>query len=301
MALGVSEARMDQGHLRCDVNLSLRAEGPRHPRHPHRDEERQLAPLGRAGGPLRDQRHAAVLDAAAARSCRRPGTGTRTPASPRAAGRSPTPRTTATSPSPTWCPSRRAASGSRSCAATLPESPTVRRARLQAEWGFTDLEMRDADQRRRARRWSRRPSRRARPRRRPASGGSASSPAAANERRRRRSPTCRSPRRDVARVQALVDEKVVNDKLARQVFEGVLAGEGTPDEVVAERGLAVVSDDGALGAAVDDAIAANPDVAEKIRDGKVAAAGALIGAVMKEMRGQADAGRVRELILEKLA
>ena len=53
--------------------------------------------------------------------------------------------------------------------------------------------------------------------------------------------------------------------------------------------------------AVDNAIAANPDVADKIRDGKVAAAGALIGAVMKEMRGQADAGKVRELILAKLA
>ena len=106
---------------------------------------------------------------------------------------------------------------------------------------------------------------------------------------------------DVARVQALVDEGTINDKLARQVFEGVLAGEGTPDEVVDARGLAVVSDDGALSAAVDDAIAANPDVADKIRDGKVAAAGALIGAVMKEMRGQADAGRVRELILEKLS
>ena len=106
---------------------------------------------------------------------------------------------------------------------------------------------------------------------------------------------------DVARVQALVDEGKVNDKLARQVFDGVLAGEGTPDEVVEKRGLAVVSDEGALSAAVDRAIEANPDVAAKIRDGKVAAAGALIGAVMKEMRGQADAGRVRELILEKLS
>ena len=105
---------------------------------------------------------------------------------------------------------------------------------------------------------------------------------------------------DVARVQALVDAGTLNDKLARQVFDGLLAGEGTPDEIVAARGLAIVSDDGALGAAVDKAIAANPDVADKIRDGKVAAAGALIGAVMKEMRGQADAGRVRELILEKL-
>ena len=75
----------------------------------------------------------------------------------------------------------------------------------------------------------------------------------------------------------------------------------SPAEVVAARGLEVVSDDGALGAAVDRAIAANPDVAEKIRDGKVAAAGALIGAVMKEMRGQADAARVRELVLSRLA
>ena len=82
---------------------------------------------------------------------------------------------------------------------------------------------------------------------------------------------------------------------------GVLAGEGTPEEIVVARGLEVVSDDGALAAAVERAIEANPDVADKIRDGKVAAAGALIGAVMKEMRGQADAGRVRELILEKLA
>ncbi len=81
----------------------------------------------------------------------------------------------------------------------------------------------------------------------------------------------------------------------------MLAGEGEPDEVVAARGLEVVSDEAALSAAVDRAIEANPDVAAKIRDGKVAAAGALIGAVMKEMKGQADAGRVRELIIDKLS
>jgi aspartyl-tRNA(Asn)/glutamyl-tRNA(Gln) amidotransferase subunit B len=63
----------------------------------------------------------------------------------------------------------------------------------------------------------------------------------------------------------------------------------------------VVSDDSALLTAVDEAIAANPDVAQKIRDGKVAAAGALIGAVMKATRSQADAARVRELILERLS
>ncbi len=104
----------------------------------------------------------------------------------------------------------------------------------------------------------------------------------------------------VARVQALVDAGTVNDKLARQVLEGVLAGEGDPDEVVERRGLRVVSDDSALTAAVDEAIAANPDVADKVRGGKVAAAGALVGAVMKATRGQADAARVRELVLERL-
>ncbi|HWG26746.1 MAG TPA: Asp-tRNA(Asn)/Glu-tRNA(Gln) amidotransferase GatCAB subunit B, partial [Actinospica sp.] len=92
----------------------------------------------------------------------------------------------------------------------------------------------------------------------------------------------------------------LNDKLARQVLDAVLAGEGSPDEVVAARGLAIVSDDSTLIAAVDEAIAANPGVAEKIRAGKVAAAGVLVGAVMNATRGQADAGRVRELILERL-
>ena len=181
---------------------------------------------------------------------------------------------------------------------SLPEPPRVRRARLQADWGFSDLEMRDtvgagalplveetiaagaAPQA--ARKWwlselARR----------------------ANELGTELSALPITPA-DVARIQALVDEGAINDKLARQVFDGVLAGEGTPDEVVAARGLAIVSDEGALGDAVDRAIEANPDVAQKIRDGKVAAAGALIGAVMKEMRGQADAGRVRELILERL-
>ena len=105
---------------------------------------------------------------------------------------------------------------------------------------------------------------------------------------------------DVARVDALVREGALNDKLARQVLEGVLAGEGTPDEVVDKRGLQVVSDDGALKEAVDAAIAADPDAAQKVRDGKVAAVGALVGAVMKATRGQADAARVRELILAEL-
>jgi aspartyl-tRNA(Asn)/glutamyl-tRNA(Gln) amidotransferase subunit B len=101
----------------------------------------------------------------------------------------------------------------------------------------------------------------------------------------------------VAAVVKLVDDGKLSNKLARQVVEGVLAGEGEPAQVMAARGLEVVRDDAALQAAVDEALAANPDVVEKIRGGKVAAAGAIVGAVMKATKGQADAARVRELVL----
>jgi aspartyl-tRNA(Asn)/glutamyl-tRNA(Gln) amidotransferase subunit B len=101
----------------------------------------------------------------------------------------------------------------------------------------------------------------------------------------------------VAEVIALVDQGKLSNKLAREVVEGVLAGEGEPEAVMTARGLALVRDDSLTQAAVDEALAANPDVADKIRGGKVAAAGAIVGAVMKATRGQADAARVRELVL----
>jgi len=107
--------------------------------------------------------------------------------------------------------------------------------------------------------------------------------------------------RDVARVIELEAAGSLNDKLARQVLDGVLAGEGAPDDVVAARGLAVVTDSAVLAVAVDEAIAAHPDIAAKIRGGKVAAAGALVGAVMRATGGQADAAAVRDLILRRCA
>ena len=105
----------------------------------------------------------------------------------------------------------------------------------------------------------------------------------------------------VARISELVTAGALNNKLARQVLDGVLAGEGAPDEIVAARGLAVVTDPGVLAAAVDAAIAGNPDITAKIRDGKTAAAGALVGAVMRATGGRADAASVRELILQRCA
>jgi aspartyl-tRNA(Asn)/glutamyl-tRNA(Gln) amidotransferase subunit B len=181
---------------------------------------------------------------------------------------------------------------------TLPEAPPVRRARLQSEWGFTDLEMRDV-----------------------VNGGAlelivktvdlgvdASAAKkwwlgelarAANESGKELGDLGVGPE-EVAEVQKLVDEGALNDKLARQVFDGLVKSEGTPAAIIEARGLALVSDDSALSEAVDRAIAANPDVVEKVQSGKPAAAGALIGAVMKDMRGQADAAKVRELVNAKL-
>jgi aspartyl-tRNA(Asn)/glutamyl-tRNA(Gln) amidotransferase subunit B len=104
---------------------------------------------------------------------------------------------------------------------------------------------------------------------------------------------------DIAELQGLVDAGTLNDKLARQALEGVLAGEGSPAAVAEARGLQIVSDDSALEAAVDEALAAQPDVLAKLQDGKIQAAGAIVGAVMKITRGQADAGRVREIILQR--
>ena len=183
--------------------------------------------------------------------------------------------------------------------ATLPEPPAERRRRLQEAWGFSDIDFAAVVN----------------------SGAlgvveetvaAGAAPAAARkwwvtELARRANEAAVELEEleitptQVAAVQALVDAGTVNDKLARQVIDGVLAGEGEPAEVVESRGLVVVSDEGALGAAVDEVIAANPDVADKIRDGKVQAAGALIGQVMKAMRGQADAAKVRELILARLS
>jgi aspartyl-tRNA(Asn)/glutamyl-tRNA(Gln) amidotransferase subunit B len=297
VALGVSDARMDQGSIRADVNLSLAPAGSG--TLGTRTETKNVNSLRSVERAVRYEmsRHAGVLQAGRAvlQETRHwhEDTGITTSGREKSDAEDyryfPEPDLVPVAPDPAWVAELRAG---------LPEPPRERRARLQQEWGFSDLEMRDtvgagaltlveqtitagaAPQA--ARKWwlselARR----------------------ANEQGVELSDLPITPEQ-VARIQALVDEGRVNDKLARQVFDGVLAGEGDPDAVVTSRGLAVVSDEGALGEAVDRAIADHPDVAQKIRDGKVAAAGALIGAVMKQMRGQADAARVRELILEKL-
>ena len=297
VALDVSDARMDQGSIRADVNLSLAPKGTG--ALGIRTETKNVNSLRSVERAVRFemQRHAAILDGGGSivQETRHwhEDTGVTTSGREKSDAEDyryfPEPDLVPVAPSREWVEELRG---------TLPENPTQKRARLQAEWGFSDLEMRDTvgagalliieetvaagATPQAARKWwlgdlARR----------------------ANEAGVEITDLTVTPA-EVAAVQALVEAGTLNDKLARQVFDGLFAGEGTPGQIVASRGLAIVSDDGALSAAVDQAIAANPDVADKIRDGKVAAAGALIGAVMKEMRGQADAGRVRELILDKL-
>ncbi|WKN19602.1 Asp-tRNA(Asn)/Glu-tRNA(Gln) amidotransferase subunit GatB [Streptomyces sp. JUS-F4] len=296
-ALGVSEARMEMGQMRCDVNLSLRPHGREE--FGTRSETKNVNSLRSVERAARFeiQRHAAVLSSGGTivqetrHFHEEDGSTT--------AGRIkdnaedyryfPEPDLVPVAPAREWVEELRKG---------LPELPRLRRARLKEEWSVSEHDMQSilnagavdlivatieagapADQ---ARKWW--------------MGELARN---ANETGRGLDELPITPAQ-VARVAALVAKGDLNDKLARQVIEGVLAGEGDPDTVVEKRGLKVVSDEGALSTAVDEAIAGNAAIADKIRGGKVAAAGALVGAVMKATRGQADAGRVRELILEKL-
>jgi aspartyl-tRNA(Asn)/glutamyl-tRNA(Gln) amidotransferase subunit B len=293
----VSDVRMDQGSLRCDVNTSLSPVGATE--WGTRTETKNVNSLRSVERAVRFEieRQAALLDAGQriVQETRHfhEENGTTTPGRSKEEAQDyryfPEPDLVPVAPPADWVESIRAA---------LPELPAARRVRLQSEWGLSDLDMAallnvgaldlvgetvvagatPAD----ARKWW--------------LGELARH---ANEAGVELSEVGVSPA-EVARVSELVRAGTLNDKLARQVLEAVAAGEGPPDEVVAARGLAVVSDDGALTEAVDAAIAANPDVAQKIRDGKLAAAGALVGEVMKATRGRADASRARELILQRL-
>jgi aspartyl-tRNA(Asn)/glutamyl-tRNA(Gln) amidotransferase subunit B len=296
-SLGVSDVRMEQGSLRCDVNLSLNKPGDEWGTRTETKNVNSLRSVERAVR-FEVRRQSALLDAGEKiiQETRHfhEGDGTTSP------GRSkeeatdyryfPEPDLAVMEPSREWVEELRA---------SLPEPPRQRRERLQAAWSLGDKEMQSvvnadavdlieatvaagATPSGAVKWWLGELSRRA------------------NESGEELGALAITPAQ-VAELQGMVDDGRLNDKLARQVIDGVLAGEGSPADVAAERGLEVVSDTGALEAAVDEAIAANPAVADKIRGGTHAAAGVLIGAVMKATKGQADAGTVRQIILDKLS
>ena len=296
-SLDVSDVRMEQGSMRCDVNLSLRTSpqvkfGTRTEtknvnslrsveRSVRYEIQRQAVVLTEGGVIIQETRHW------------HEDTGLTTPGRVKEEAEDyryfPEPDLVPMAPSREWVEAL--------CAA-MPENPALRRARLQADWGISTFEMSSvvnagaldlveatiaagADQSAARKWWMGELSR------------------TANEQGLGLDQLAITPQH-LARIESLIAEGALNDKLARSVIEGVLAGEGDVDEVIGSRGLALVSDDGPLLIAIDVALAAAPDVAEKIRSGKLAAAGAIVGAVMKATRGQADAAKVRALLFEKL-
>ena len=295
-SLGVSDVRMEEGSLRCDVNTSLAPPGAPWGTRTETKNVNSLRSVERAVE-FEIERQAAVLDAGGRviQETRHLHEDTGTTTSGRSKEEAqdyryfPEPDLVPVAPPRDWVEQIRA---------SLPEAPAKVRARLRAEWNVSALEM-DAI----------------------VNAGAldlvvqtvaaGASPADARkwwlgELSRRAHDTGTEltalpiTPAQVARIAELVAAGTLNDRLARDVIDAVLAGEGDPDAIVEARGLAVVSDEGALLAAVDEAIAANPEVAAKIRAGKIAAAGVLVGAVRKATGGKADAARVRELILERL-
>ncbi|MFE5878030.1 Asp-tRNA(Asn)/Glu-tRNA(Gln) amidotransferase subunit GatB [Rhodococcus sp. NPDC056506] len=295
-SLDVSDVRMDQGSMRCDANISLMPIGAEELG--TRTETKNVNSLKSVEVAVRYEmrRQAAVLDAGGEviQETRhfQEADGTT------AAGRRketaedyryfPEPDLEPVAPSAEWVEELRG---------TLPELPWIRRARIQNDWGISDEVMRDL-----------------------VNAGAidlviatteaGASPEAArswwlsylsqqaNTRGVELGALPITPAQ-VAQVVALIDSGKLNNKVARQVVDHVLDGEGDPEQVVAAHPeLVVERDETKLKAAVDEALAANPDIADKIRSGKVQAAGKIVGDVMKATRGQADAARVKELVIE---
>lgn len=306
-ALKVSDARMDQGSMRVDSNLSLRPIGAeefgtrtetkninslRSVEQAVRFEmQRQAQCLKHGVEIVQETRHYQETDGTTSK-----GRPKETMADYRYFNDPDLPPVVAPSE---WVEEIRA---------TLPELPWVRRARIQKEWKLSDEELRDlvnagaldlvADT---------------------VEVGATPTEARswwvsylaqkANEQEVELDALPISPRQ-VARVAKLVADGNLTNKLARSAIDGILADEGKEnvddpdsadvvDNVVKDRGLEVVRDDGALEKAVDEALAANPDIVEKIKGGKTKAAGAIVGAVMKATRGKADPARVQQLVVEK--
>ncbi|HAJ52969.1 Asp-tRNA(Asn)/Glu-tRNA(Gln) amidotransferase subunit GatB [Corynebacterium variabile] len=296
-ALGVSDVRMDQGSMRVDSNLSLRPIGTTEfgtrteskninslksvEQAVRFEMQRQAACLVNGVEIVQETRHYQETDGTTAK-----GRPKETMADYRYFN------------DPDLPPVLAPAEWVEEIRATLPEMPWIRRARIQEEWGLKDEEMRDlvnagaldliiATVE--------------------AGAGATESRSwwvaylaqKANEAGTDLEGLAITPAQ-VARVIALIGEGKLTNKLARQAVDGVLAGEGDIDEVVAARGLEVVRDDGAIEKAVEDALAANPDIVEKYRAGNKKVTGAIVGQVMKTTRGKADPAQVNKIIAEKL-
>jgi len=295
--LKVSDVKMEQGSLRCDANVSLRLIGS--DVLGTRSETKNVNSLRSVERAIRGEmiRHAELLN-----DGKKVKQETRHFQEDTGLTRSGRSKEQAEDyryfPEPDLVPVAPAAAWIEELRAQQPERPSLRRKRLKEQWAVPDKEMAaminadaldiveetvllGADPTKARTWWLGEISR------------------IANEKDSALTDLSITPK-DVAEIVALVAAGELTDKLARQVVEGVIAGEGTPSEVVSKRGIKVVNDDGALMAAIEKVCSEQAETADKVRNGHIPAAGALIGAVMKETKGQADAARVRELLLGHL-
>jgi aspartyl-tRNA(Asn)/glutamyl-tRNA(Gln) amidotransferase subunit B len=296
-ALGVSDVRMEEGSLRCDVNTSLRLRGAAELG--TRSETKNVNSLRSVERAVRFEvgRQAELLDRGerVVQETRHfhENSGTTSP------GRS---KEEATDyryfPEPDLVPVAVPAEEVERLRAGLPELPAGRRDRMAQAYGFSPLDLAQL------------------------SGAgvldlveetvaAGAPPASArswwlNELAARARDGATEPASlpvtpaQVARLCALVAEGSLTSALARNALDAVLAGEGDVDEVVSARGLAVVTDTDELRRAVEAALAAAPDVADSVRAGRMGAIGPLVGAVMRSTGGRADPATVRQMLLDSL-
>ncbi len=295
--LGVSDVKMEQGSLRCDVNTSLSPAGSTE--WGTRTETKNVNSLRSVERAMRSEmiRQAAILDSGG-----RIKQETRHFQETTGQTRSGRSKEEATDyryfPEPDLVPVAPAADWIAEIRASLPELPAARRTRLRSELGLTGAELQSLVNAGAVDVFAETV----------AAGASAAEARnwwlgyltqLANAREVELVSLGIAPAQ-VAKVIELVGNGGLSTALGRQVVDGVLETGADVDEVIAARGLAVVSDTSELTEAADAAIAANPDVADKVRGGKIPAVGVLVGSVMKATRGQADAATVRAILLDRL-
>jgi aspartyl-tRNA(Asn)/glutamyl-tRNA(Gln) amidotransferase subunit B len=300
-ALGVSKAQMERGNVRADVNLSLS------PKNSGtlgtRTETKNVNSFNAISQAMQYEitRQAELLDAnkEILQETRHWHEDTKSTS----AGR---PKSDADDyryfPEPDLLPLKIDTAWVERVRALLPEMPVERKKRLQAEYKYTDLEMRDVinagaldvieetvkagSSAQGARKWWM---------------TSLANYASLNALTLDEIATQVVTPAQVASLQELIEAGEINDKIARTVLDAMMAGEGDPKEIVEKRGLKVVNDDSALITAIEDAFARMPKAKEDIASGNIGAAGPIIGMVMKATSGQADGSKVRELIIQEAA
>ncbi len=101
-----------------------------------------------------------------------------------------------------------------------------------------------------------------------------------------------------------IKDNTISSNIAKQVFEAMVQGEGTADEIIENKGLKQVTDTGAIEKLVDDVIAANPDQVKQYQEAAEEKQGKLIGffvgQIMKQSKGKANPQQVNQLLQEKL-